>query len=62
MGTVIIKNEMVVCSEIRVTEALNYSDTYERIFHSLFITDNRINRIYLPVVTTIFCYCYAIVK
>ena len=62
MGTVIIKNKMVVCSETRVTEALNDSDTYERIFRSLFITDNKNNRISLPVVTTISCYGYAIVK
>ena len=62
MGTVIIKNEMVVCSETRVTEALNDSDTYERIFHSLFITDNNNYRISLSVVITISCYGYAIVK
>ena len=62
MGTVIVKNEMVVCSEARVTEASNDSDAYDRIFHSPFITDNNNNRISSPVVATIPSYGYAIVK
>ena len=62
MGTVIVKNEMVVFSKVRVTEGANDSDTYVRIFHSLFIIDKNNFKIFLPMVTTIPCCGYAIVK
>ena len=32
-------------TEARITEASNDSDSYDGIFHSLFITDNNNNRI-----------------
>ena len=62
MGTVLLKNEMVVFSEARETEASNDSDVYVRIFHSLFITGKSNFKISWPVVTPISCYGYAIVK
>ena len=62
MGTVIVRNEMVVFSEVIATEASNDSDNYVRIFHLLFIIDKNNFKMSLPVVTIISCCGYAIVK